>query len=57
MKTVLIAISVVSLVVLFVTPTLHAAELVSVQISHAGMILGTIGWFASAIFWIRSRRD
>ena len=42
---------------LFVTPTLHAAELVSVQISHAGMILGTIGWFASAIFWIRSRRE
>jgi hypothetical protein len=55
MKTVLITISLLALVVLFAVPALHAMGHVSAVASQTGMVLGTVGWFATAPFWIRRR--
>jgi len=51
----LMGISILSLVVLFVAPVLHAAGAAPAGVSHWGMAVGTIGWFATAPFWMRYR--
>jgi uncharacterized protein YxeA len=53
MKTILMIISLVALVVVCAGPTLHTFGLVSRDIGQWGIFVGTIGWFASAPFWIR----
>ena len=55
MRTILIAISLAALVVLFVGPTLHAMGLASADVGQYGILAGTVGWFATAPFWIRYR--
>ena len=55
MRRILIALSLTALVVLFVGPTLHAMELVSVDFGKHCILAGTVGWFATAPFWIRRR--
>ena len=56
MRTMLMVISVAALVVLFALPTLHAAGLASAEAGQFGILAGTIGWFATAPFWIRKRK-
>jgi len=51
MKTILMLISLLALGVLLVAPTLHATR----EFCQYGMILGTVGWFATAPFWIKYR--
>jgi hypothetical protein len=53
MKIVLIVISVVALIVLLTAPMLHALGYGSAQTSNYGMLVGTVGWFATAPFWMR----
>ena len=53
MRTILMAISLAALAILFTGPTLHAAELASAEVGQYGILVGTIGWFATAPFWIR----
>ena len=53
MKYTLIAISMVALVVLFVGPTLHAMDYVTKAVAQNCILAGTIGWFATAPFWIK----
>jgi hypothetical protein len=55
MRTVLIVISLASLAVLFVGPVLHAASLAPAEIGQYSILLGTVGWFATAPFYIRKR--
>ncbi len=55
MRKVLMVISFVALVVLFVGPTLHAAGLAQPEIGQYGILAGTVGWFATAPFWIKYR--
>ena len=57
MKTALIVASALALVLLLVLPLLHALGLASVEANRYGMTLGTIGWFATAPFWMRYRSD
>lgn len=57
MKYILMLISVAALVVLFVAPTLHAMGIGSQQTSQAGILIGTIGWFGSAILWMRPKHN
>ncbi len=57
MKRLLILISLASLAVLFVAPTLHAMGIGSQQTSQTGILIGTIGWFASAILWMRPEHN
>jgi len=53
MKTILSIVSVAALAILFVGPTLYAMELASAQAGQHSILVGTIGWFATAPFWIR----
>jgi len=53
MRRTLKAISLAALAVLFVGPTLHAVGLVSTEVGRYGILAGTIGWFATAPFWIK----
>ena len=53
MRTMLITISLAALVILFVGPTLHAMGLASAQAGQYSILVGTVGWFATAPFWIR----
>ncbi len=55
MKYVLIAVSALGLLVLLAAPILHTAQVVSAGVSQAGMIVGTVAWFATAPFWMRYR--
>lgn len=48
-------ISLAALAVLFVGPTLHALGLVSAEVGTSGILAGTLGWFATAPFWIKYR--
>ena len=57
MKALLIVVSILALVVLFAAPALHAAELASAKTSEWGMLIGTIGWFGSAILWMRPKHN
>jgi hypothetical protein len=52
MKYALIAISMAALVVLFVGPTLYAMGHVGKPMGEHCILGGTIGWFATAPFWI-----
>jgi hypothetical protein len=54
MKAAAITLSILALVVVFLAPTLHAAGLGSAAWSRIGMTLGTLVWFVTAPFWIRS---
>jgi hypothetical protein len=53
MRTILITISLAALVVLFVGPTLYAMGLTSADFGQYSILAGTVGWFATAPFWIR----
>ncbi len=53
MRTVLIAISLTALAVLVAAPTLHATGLAAREVGQYGIMAGTVGWFATAPFWIR----
>jgi len=55
MRTILMTISAVALMVLFAGPTLHAVGLVPAEVGRYGILAGTVGWFATAPFWIRHR--
>ncbi len=57
MKYLLMLISVAALVVLFVAPTLYAMGIGSQQTSQTGILIGTIGWFGSAILWMRPKHN
>jgi len=54
MKAAAITLSILALVVVFLAPTLHAAGLGSAAWSRIGMTFGTLVWFVTAPFWIRS---
>ena len=53
MRTILMMISAAALIVLFAGPTLHAAGLVSAEAGQYGILAGTVGWFATAPFWVK----
>ena len=53
MKTILMVISLAALGLLLAAPTLHAAGLASREVGQHGIFIGTVGWFATAPFWIR----
>ncbi len=53
MKTILMTLSLAALAVIFVLPALHAAGLVPAGAGQAGILAGTIAWFATAPFWIK----
>ncbi|MEE9602926.1 MAG: hypothetical protein V3V75_06450 [Thermoguttaceae bacterium] len=55
MRTILMVISLTALGVLLVTPTLHAAGLAPREVGQYGIFIGTVGWFATAPFWIKYR--
>ncbi len=55
MRTTLMIVSLAALVVLFAGPTLHAVGFVSTEVGRYGILAGTIGWFATAPFWIKRR--
>ena len=55
MRTILMIISLAALAILFVSPTLHATGLASAEVGRNGILVGTIGWFATAPFYIRKR--
>ena len=55
MRKVLMVISLAALCLLFVGPALHAAGRVSAEVGRYGILAGTVGWFATAPFWIKSR--
>ncbi len=55
MKPILMIISLLALGVLLAAPTLHAAGLVPREVGQYGMLLGTVGWFVTAPFWIKYR--
>ena len=56
MRKILMGVSLAALVVLFTLPALHAAGLASAEAGQSGILAGTIGWFATAPFWIRKRK-
>ncbi len=55
MKVVLMTISILALAVSLALPLLHACGAASPEASRTGMALGTLGWFATAPFWMRFR--
>ena len=55
MRVVLKVISFTALVVLFVGPTLHAAGLAPLGVGRYSILVGTVGWFVTAPFWIKYR--
>ena len=55
MRTLLIVISWLALGVLFAGPTLHAAGIASAEVGRYSILAGTVGWFATAPFWVKSR--
>jgi len=55
MRVALKVISFAALVVLFVGPALHAAGLAPPEVGRYGILAGTVGWFATAPFWIKYR--
>ena len=55
MRTILKSISLTALGVLLVAPTLHAAGLAPPEVGRYGLYIGTVGWFATAPFWIKYR--
>ena len=55
MRSVLRAGSGLSLVVLLAVPSLGAFGLVSPELSLRAILFGTIGWFATALLWMRPR--
>jgi hypothetical protein len=55
MKTLMKAISYVSLGVLILGPILYFFDKVVHQTSIHFMLAGTVGWFATAPFWMKSK--
>ncbi len=55
MKAVWMTLSMVALIVLLVLPILHAYGVASYEASRWGITLGTVGWFATAPFWMQYR--
>lgn len=55
MKTILMIISLAALGVLLAAPTLHAMGHATREFGQYGMLIGTVGWFATAPFWIKYR--
>jgi len=53
MKKTMVLISGIALGILLVAPLLHALGVASPAISRYGMVVGTIGWFATSPLWIR----
>ena len=53
MRAILMSVSVLALAVLFVLPVLHAAGMAPAGTGRAGILVGTIVWFATAPFWIK----
>ena len=54
MRKFLMVISLTALGVLFVGPMLHTAGLAPAEVGRYGILAGTVGWFATAPFWIKS---
>jgi len=52
---ILITISLLALVLLFALPALHAAGIATAEAARTGILIGTIGWFATAQFWIKRK--
>ncbi len=57
MRKTAMAVSVLSLAVLLAGPVLRACGLASADLARGAIVAGTIGWFASAPFWMRPARD
>jgi len=55
MRIVLVVISLAALGTLFVGPLLHAAGLAPPVVGRYGIFAGTVGWFATAPFWMKYR--
>ncbi len=55
MRMILMLISLTALGVLVAGPVLHAASLASAEVGQYGILVGTVGWFATAPFIIRKR--
>jgi hypothetical protein len=55
MKAALMAISLLALAILLLLPLMHACGAASLEASRTGMAFGTLGWFATAPFWMRHR--
>ncbi len=55
MKTVLISLSILGLVVMLVMPVMQLAGVGSVALSKWGLAIGTVLWFATAPFWMKSK--
>ncbi len=53
MRRVLMVLSLTALGVLFTGPALHAAGLAPPEVGQYGILTGTVGWFATAPFWIK----
>ena len=54
MKRVLMALSFLGLIVLLVLPALQFVGAASAELSRWGISVGTVLWFATAPFWMRS---
>ncbi len=49
--------SILSLIALLALPSLYALGRASQGLAHFGIMIGTIGWFVTAPFWIKSGRE
>ena len=55
MKRVLMSLSLLGLTVLLALPALQFTGAASAEFSRWGITVGTVLWFATAPFWMRSR--
>jgi hypothetical protein len=55
MRTILMVISLVALFVLLAGPVLHAASVAPPEVGQYGILVGTVGWFATAPFYMRTQ--
>jgi hypothetical protein len=55
MKKVLMSLSIFGLAVLLALPAMQIAGVASAELSRLGITIGTVLWFASAPFWMRSQ--
>jgi len=55
MKQILVAISILSLAVLILTTILYFNGQIEFSTNKSWILIGTIGWFATAPFWMRQK--
>lgn len=57
MRNIIIAISIICLLATFIPPCLVFVQIITPEFNKMIMLIGTIGWFITAPFWMNKKQE